>query len=191
VELGAGRGGKTTHLAELLEGQGLLVAVDYHRRRLLELRHNLERWGADSATHILQADAALTLPLKTGTADTVVLDAPCSALGIVRRHPEIKTRLQEGDLETFPPRQQAMLAAAAPLVRPGGRLLYITCSPEPAENEEVIAAFLSTHPDFPLYSDPALLPPAARDLVQPSGFFHTAPETHDLDGFFAAVLVRD
>jgi 16S rRNA (cytosine967-C5)-methyltransferase len=128
--------------------------------------------------------------VKSGSLDGVLLDAPCSALGILRRHPEIKTRLKEADLATFPPRQRRMLDAAAPLLKAGGRLLYITCTTEPEENDDLIAAFLADHPEFHLAWEPDLLPAAAREFLQPPGFFRTSPARHNLDGFFAALLVR-
>jgi len=190
VEVGAGRGGKTTHLAEATSDTGLLVAVDSHRRRLKELRLNMRRWGVKSVQP-LRADAAYTLPLKSGALDAVVLDVPCSSLGIIRRHPEIKSRVREADLAAFPPRQRAMLEAAARLLKLGGRLLYITCTTEPAENEEQISSFLSRHPEFHLATDPGRLPPPARSLIQPPGYYHTSPAEHNLDAFFAAVLVRN
>jgi 16S rRNA (cytosine967-C5)-methyltransferase len=190
VEIGAGRGGKTTHLAEAMADAGLLVAVDNHHRRLLELRLNTRRWGVKTA-HPLRADAAQALPLKTDVLDAVVLDVPCSSLGIIRRHPEIKSRVREEDLATFPPRQQAMLEAAARLLKPGGRLLYITCTTEPAENEEQISSFLARHPEFHLATDPGRLPPPARSLIQPPGYYRTSPAEHNLDAFFAAVLARN
>jgi 16S rRNA (cytosine967-C5)-methyltransferase len=189
LEIGAGRGGKTTHLAEKLHNQGLLLALDYHRQRLGELRRNLRRWGATLAQP-LRADATKPLPIKNGSLDAVLMDVPCSALGIIRRHPEIKTRLKESDLATFPPRQLAMLEQAAPLLRPGGRLLYITCTTEPEENQDLIATFLKNHPEFHLTYEPDLLPPPARPLLQPPGFFQSSPEQHHLDAFFAAALVR-
>jgi len=171
-------------------GFGLLAAVDSHARRLKELRPTTRRWGV-RMVYPLRADAARALPLKPGTMDAVVLDVPCSSLGIIRRHPEIKSRLREGDLATFPLRQRAMLDAAAPLLKPGGHLLYITCTTEPEENEEQIDSFLARHPEFHLATDPKRLPPPARPLVDPAGFFRTTPAEHNLDAFFAAVLVRD
>jgi 16S rRNA (cytosine967-C5)-methyltransferase len=189
AEIGAGRGGKTTHLAEAMGNTGRLVAVDSHARRLKELKLTMRRWGV-TAAYPLRADAARALPLKTAAFDAVVLDVPCSSLGILRRHPEIKSRLQEADLAAFPPRQQAMLDAAARLLKPGGRLLYITCTTEPAENEDQINAFLARHPEFHLATDPHRLPAPARPLIQPPGWFRTSPVDHNLDAFFAALLAR-
>lgn len=189
LEIGAGRGGKTTHLGEMLQNQGLIVAVDYHRRRLHSLRQNLKRWGLTCAQP-LRADAARQLPIKPDSLDAVLIDAPCSALGIIRRHPEIKTRLQEADLATFPPRQRQMLDAAASLVKQGGRLLYITCTTEPEENENLVAGFLAGHSEYHLTNEPDLLPPPAREFLKAPGFFRTSPPLPGLDGFFAAMLVR-
>jgi 16S rRNA (cytosine967-C5)-methyltransferase len=190
LEIGAGRGGKTSHLAAALGDRGLILALDRHFRRLKELKLNLARLGV-TAAHPLVADATAALPCKSGAADAVLVDAPCSSLGIIRRHPEIKGRLREAALAAFPPRQLAMLAAAAPCLRPGGRLLYITCTSEPAENEEVIRAFLTAHPEFHLATDLSGLPAPARSLIEPPGFFRTSPAEHDLDAFFAAVLAKE
>ncbi len=189
LEIGAGRGGKTTHLGERLANCGLLLAVDKHRRRLQELQHLAARWGITTA-HPLQADATRPLPVRAGSLDAILIDAPCSALGIIRRHPEIKTRLAEADLISFPPRQRAMLEVAAPLLRPGGRLLYITCTTEPEENDALVTAFLEGHPEFRPAGPPAQFPIAARDLLDPRGVFRTSPEEHRMDGFFAALMVK-
>jgi len=189
LEIGAGRGGKTTHLGEMLRNQGQIVALDYHRGRLRSLQQNLMRWGLTCAQPV-RADATGPLPIKPGSLDAVLIDAPCSALGILRRHPEIKTRLEEADLATFPPRQQQMLEQTAPLIKNGGSLLYITCTTEPEENEDLIAGFLADHPDYRLAEEPEYLPPAAREFFQSPGFFRTSPARHGLDGFFAAVMRR-
>jgi 16S rRNA (cytosine967-C5)-methyltransferase len=189
LEIGAGRGGKTSHLGEKLQNQGFLLAVDNHRQRLMNLRQNLKRWGL-TCVQPLRADATQALPVMPGSLDAILLDAPCSALGIIRRHPEIKTRLKESDLATFPPRQRQMLEKAAPLLKPGGHLLYITCTTETEENGDLVNAFLADHQEYRLVNEPDLLPPSAREFLQPPGFFRTSPAKDHLDGFFAALLRR-
>jgi len=189
LEIGAGRGGKTSHLGEKIKNQGRILAVDNHRQRLVNLRQNLKRWGV-TCVQPIRADATQTLPVSPGSLDAILVDSPCSALGIIRRHPEIKTRLMEPDLATFPPRQRQMLEAAAPLLKPGGLLLYITCTTEPEENEDLVHGFLADHPEYQLANDSDLLPPPARQFLQSPGFFRTIPAHHSLDGFFAAVMVR-
>jgi len=189
AEIGAGRGGKTTHLAERLGQKGLILALDHHPGRLRQLAALAHRWTATNV-YPLQADASHPLPLRQGTLDAVVIDAPCSSLGVIRRHPEIKVRRQEADVAAFPPRQLAMLQHAAPVVRRGGFILYITCSTEPEENQEVVAAFLSQHAEFHLFRDQSFLPPAARFCIEPAGFFVTSPEAHNMDAFFAALMEK-
>lgn len=190
LEIGAGRGGKTTHLAERLGNRGLVAAVELNRGRLKEMKGTLKRWGAAAASPLL-ADAARPLPFGPAAFDAALIDAPCSGLGIIRRHPEIKTRLSEAHLATFPPRQRALLEAAAPLLKPGGRLLYVTCTTEPEENEDLIQAFLQEHPEFHLQSAVETLPSPARQFVESPGWFRTSPATHNLDAFFAALLVKE
>jgi 16S rRNA (cytosine967-C5)-methyltransferase len=190
LEIGAGRGGKTTHLAERLENRGLVAAMESNRMRLHQLKETLGRWGA-AVAHPVLADATRPLPLAPAAFDAVVIDAPCSGLGVIRRHPEIKTRRREADLATFPPRQRAMLEAAAPALRPGGRLLYLTCTTEPEENEVLVQAFLRDHPEFRLHADPEALPTAVRAFFDPPGWFRTSPAAHNLDAFFAALLLKE
>lgn len=187
LELGAGRGGKSTHLAERLGNQGLVAAVELNPARLQDLRRVLRAWGT-MVVGPVRADAGRALPFREAACDAALLDVPCSGLGTIRRHPEIKTRLTEADLATFPPRQLRMLTAAAPVVRPGGWLLYLTCTTEPEENEAVVAAFLAEHPEFRHMADPDLFPAPVRPFIDAEGWFRTSPATHGLDGFFGAVL---
>jgi 16S rRNA (cytosine967-C5)-methyltransferase len=118
------------------------------------------------------------------------VDAPCSGLGTIRRDPDIRWRRTEQDLVTFAAAQQALLHRASEVVRQGGRLVYATCSSEPEENEDVVDAFLDTHPDFErfdLRSGPSPLAPVIDDR----GALRTLPHVHRLEAFFAAVLVRN
>ncbi len=139
----------------------------------------------------LVADATLPLPLRpTFLWDGILIDAPCSGLGVLRRHPELKWRRQPQDLARFAAQQQAMLRQAAAFLRPGGRLVYVTCTTEPEENEGVVQIFLQEQPDFSQLQDPAALPSHIRPFWEPPGYFRSLPERQGLDGFFAAVLVK-
>jgi 16S rRNA (cytosine967-C5)-methyltransferase len=191
LEIGAGRGGKTTHLAQLLNGQGEIVAVDNHRPRLTALRLNLQRMALTRVTRLL-ADATSSLPFRNyHRFDRILVDAPCSGLGILRRHPELRWRRQPEDFSRFAGLQQAILRQAAPYLAPGGILLYITCTTESEENERVVQEFLDHQPEFRLTSPGAALPQPARQFVDPSGYFRTLQEREGLDGFFAVALTRN
>lgn len=190
LEIGAGRGGKTTHLAQLADGTGLMVALDSHRPRLLDLRRQLDRLQL-ARVSILQADASRPLPLAaTFRFDRILIDAPCSGLGVLRRHPELKWRRQPEDIGRFAKLQQQLLAQASGHLRPGGLLLYITCTTTREENEAVVQEFLAVHPDFAKVRRTDLPESPARQFLDDQGYFRTTPEDHGLDGFFAAVLQR-
>lgn len=136
----------------------------------------------------LVADATQT-PLR-GTFDAVLVDAPCSGLGTLRAHPEIRWRRTPDDLERLAARQQAIVTAAAGLVRPGGRLVYATCTVARTENERVVERFLAEHPAFRLADARSHLPAAAAELTGADGILRTSPDAGGLDGFFAARLER-
>jgi 16S rRNA (cytosine967-C5)-methyltransferase len=168
----ASPGGKTTAMAAAMDGRGLIVAGDVRGRRLELLARTVKRSGARNI-HIVQADATMPLPFAP-MFDRVLLDSPCSGLGTVRRDPDIKWRRTAADLPVLAQAQALMLRNAAAVVRPGGRLVYATCSSEPEENEAVVDAFLVANPSF--------------QAAQPH--FQTLPHRDGLEAFFAAMLVR-
>jgi 16S rRNA (cytosine967-C5)-methyltransferase len=185
LDVGAAPGGKSSQMAAAMGNAGLVVALDLHPARLATLAETCRRLAA-RIVRPAAADASADLPLAEGALfDRVLVDAPCSGTGTLRRNPEIKWRLGEGDLAKFADLQGRLLDRAAERVRPGGRLVYSTCSLEPEENEAVALAFLARSPDFGVAS--GVVPDA---LATPDGFLRTWPHRHGSDGFFAAVLER-
>jgi len=185
LDLCAGSGGKTLHLAALMGNGGSITALDLQSERLRMLREEAQRLGV-TIVETRRGDAAAPIESFRGTFGRVLLDAPCSGLGTLRRNPEIRWRLTPADLNRCMQAQKVLLTNAAEFVRPGGRLVYSVCTVTPEENEIVIDDFLRHHRDFKSIP-PDALPPA---LVDQRGFFRTAPHLHGMDGFFGAVLVR-
>jgi 16S rRNA (cytosine967-C5)-methyltransferase len=179
----AAPGGKALLLADLGGARARVIAAEASRRRLASLARTIARWGARNVWPV--AADALRAPFAESTFDVVLLDAPCSGLGTLARHPDIRWRLGPADVARHAVRQKALLAALAPLVRPGGRLVYATCSVEPEETTEVVAPFLEARPDF----DVEPLPRWAEPFRQ-GGFAATGPPRRPGDGFFAARLRR-
>jgi 16S rRNA (cytosine967-C5)-methyltransferase len=184
----ASPGGKTTALAAMMEGRGLVVACDVRERRIDLLRRTVTASGA-SNVRIVQADLLEPLPFRT-TFDSVLVDAPCSGLGTLRRDPDIRWRRREQDLPSLAAAELTMLQHAAEHVAPGGRLVYATCSSEPEENEAVVDAFLANTPGFvPLHAGRATARLAAT-LIDDRGHLRTQPHKHGLEAFFGAVFER-
>ncbi len=186
----AAPGGKTLGLTGDMDGRGLVVAADLRPRRLGLLQRTLRQAGAERV-RLVRLDAAKPLPFGP-VFDCVLLDAPCSGLGTIRRDPEIRWRRTAEDLPRLVEVQDAMLDRAAEAVRAGGRLVYATCSSEPEENEDRVEAFLERHPEFHV-ANPVDRAPRGRLLapvVNPAGHLRTWPFQHELEAFFAAVLVR-
>ena len=181
----ASPGGKTTAMAAAMGDEGLIVAVDVRPRRVRLLSETVARSGSVSI-RVLQADA-MALPLTTQF-DCVLIDAPCSGLGTLRRDPDIRWRQLEEGLADNANFQQSLISALSPSVRPGGRLVYATCSSEPEENEEVVAGFLASHPEFGV-STPSV-PGVVQSLIDEAGYLRTLPHRDGLEAFFAASLVR-
>jgi 16S rRNA (cytosine967-C5)-methyltransferase len=185
LDVGAAPGGKTTQMVAAMGNDGLVVAVDLHPARVATLVETCRRLAAH-AVRPLAADASIDLPLAPEARfDRVLVDAPCSGTGTLRRNPEIRWRLAASDLPRCAALQGALLDRAAERVVAGGRLVYSTCSLEPEENEEVVAAFLARHPEYGLV--PEAVPEALRTE---DGFLRTWPHRHGADGFFAAVMER-
>lgn len=178
----AAPGGKTMLIADAVGEWGNVVAAERSLPRLRTMAALVGRWGSPNV-HLVGADALA--PPFVGSFDTVLLDAPCSGLGTIARHPDIRWRARPSDLPRQARRQGALLESLAPLVRAGGRLIYATCSSEREENEDVVTAFLSRHPEFSLPS----LPDWARPFSEGS-YARTRPEEHGGDAFFAALLTR-
>jgi 16S rRNA (cytosine967-C5)-methyltransferase len=182
----ASPGGKTIALAALQRDTGLIVAADVRERRVALLQRTVRASGARSI-RTLHADAS-RLPFAPGSFDGALLDVPCSGLGTVRRDPDLKWRREESELASLSAAQAALLHEIATAIRPGGWLVYATCSSEPEENELVVRAFLARG-GFEL-AVPDHLPAAIGGLVNSEGFLQTQPARNGMEAFFAAALVR-
>src|SRR5439155_16182532 len=169
-------------------GTGRLIACDVRDRRVALLRKTLAAAGADQV-RLVQTDLLQPLPF-TRPFDLVLVDAPCSGLGTLRRDPDLRWRRSERDLPALAAAELVMLQHAADVVAPGGRLVYATSSSEPEENEAVVDAFLATTPAFaPLHAREAA-PRLPDDVIDARGHLRTEPHAHGLEAFFGAVLQK-
>ncbi len=182
----AAPGGKTTHLAELMENRGEVVALDIHARGVEGLTRSAQRLGL-SIVRPQVADAT-QWRIPTQAFDCVLIDVPCSGLGTLRQHPEMKWRRTPEDIRNLSTLQGQLVRHLSDAVRPGGVLVYSTCTLSQEENEGVLAAFLQERPAFTVDDSRPFLPAAARELVDGEGVLRTFPHRHGLDGFFAARL---
>jgi len=200
----AAPGGKTTHLAELMKNQGRILAVDRQRTRLDLLQQNCRRLGITIITGVvadtrnpldalrrLGKDVLRSGLVPTGpteSVDRVLLDAPCSGLGVLRRHPEAKWHKQAAKILRHQNLQKEILEAVAAVLRPGGVLVYSTCSTEPEETEDVVAHFCRVHPDWTRESVAPWLPSSALTYVTAHGALSTLGNDCGMDGFYAVRL---
>ena len=184
----AAPGGKATHLAELMRNEGTVVALDPDSRRLERVIENTKRLGA-SIIRPVKGDATLW---HEGTYDKVLIDAPCSGLGVLRRHPDGRWTKNEKDILARRQVQDRILANCAPLLKPGGAMVYATCTTAQEENEDAVDAFLAGSGNGYRIDDPRpYLPEQAHSLVDTKGFFRTYPAALDMDGFFGVRMVRN
>jgi 16S rRNA (cytosine967-C5)-methyltransferase len=196
----AAPGGKTTHLAELMENRGSITAVDRKEVRLAKLKRNCARLGISIVDTV--AGDARQLPRSLlgvrhavdenqAVFDRILVDAPCSGLGVLRRHPEAKWRKEPESFLRHQALQLQILHAVAPCLRPGGVLVYSTCSTEREENEDVVDQFCRTHAGFCRESVSPWLPVAARRFLTEQGDLSTRDNRESMDGFYAARLKKD
>jgi 16S rRNA (cytosine967-C5)-methyltransferase len=183
----AAPGGKATHAAEIMKNEGTVIALESDAARIGRIIENSERLGL-TIIRTVQEDAT---SFHRGSFDKILIDAPCSGLGVLRRHPDGRWSKSE---ETIPEKQaiqMKILKNCSALLKPGGALVYATCTTEPEENEGVVTDFLSEAGDLFRTDDPLpYLPQQAARLVDKRGFFHTYPHAPEMDGFFGARLVR-
>ena len=186
----AGAGGKTLALAAMLDNQGRILALDPNGRKLEELRRRARRAGLSNVHACELRGTQLPGEAKLGGWERVLVDAPCSGLGTLRRNPEARWRLSAKTVSGYPADQLSLLVTYAPLVAPGGRLIYATCSVLREENEAVVERFLRERPDFIVMPLKEIWGKARAAELGDETFLRLLPHVHDTDGFFAAVLRR-
>lgn len=191
IDANAAPGGKTTHLAQLMGNKGTILAVDAHAGRLRLIEENCRRLGVTCVTTVL-SDAGLLGERYPGRADYLLVDAPCSGTGVLRRRPDARWRRQPRELEELPDLQLSLLRGSVGCLKPGGILVYSTCSLVPEENQGVLSRFLK-EADFMEYEDlTAYIPNLPEDLQEQArgGRVQFLPHRHGTDGFFMARLRR-
>lgn len=192
----AGAGGKTLALGALMRSTGRLYAFDINEKRLAGLTPRMRRAGLSNVHPVaIRNEQDLRVKRLSGKMDRVLVDAPCSGSGTLRRNPDLKWRFDREEMERINAIQHSVIRAGAKMLKPGGRLVYATCSLLEEENQAVIEAFLDEHPEFELVSAPEILAsqgvmiePAHAERFGP--YFVMLPHLNDTDGFFGAVLER-
>jgi 16S rRNA (cytosine967-C5)-methyltransferase len=191
VDFCAGAGGKTLQMGAAMNSSGRLYAFDISDKRLTNLAPRLKRSGLSNVfPQRISGENDPKVKRLRGKIDRVLVDAPCTGLGTLRRNPDLKVRQTEAALPELNAKQRAILDAAAALLKPGGRLVYGTCSLLVEENEDMVSEFLQRHPDFALLPAKEVLERQGVNLPQGGEFMRLYPHVHDTDGFFAAVLER-
>ncbi|HEX4916741.1 MAG TPA: RsmB/NOP family class I SAM-dependent RNA methyltransferase [Limnobacter sp.] len=193
IDFCAGAGGKTLAIAALMKNTGRVVALDTSERRLQKFKPRAARSGMSNFyTMVINDEADARLNKYFGKADRVLVDVPCSGMGTLRRNPDLKFRQDLQSLSELKVKQKSIIEHAARLVKPDGRLVYITCSVLRDENEDIVQAFLQDHPEFRLRRWTEVLNPGERPSKAKTAedMLRLWPEDGESDGFFAAVLQR-
>ncbi|MGE5586971.1 MAG: 16S rRNA (cytosine(967)-C(5))-methyltransferase RsmB [Clostridia bacterium] len=195
LDIAAAPGGKTTHMAERMGDRGEIVAVDLHEHRMRLLEENAKRLDIRSikavvrdATNLLARGGDIT----SRPFDRALVDPPCTGTGVLRRRPDLRWRRRPHDIADLAEIQARLLAAAAALVKPGGVVVYSTCSIEPEENAGIVESFIGGHPNFSLEPAGPYLPREFARAFPEQGlpYVETLPHVHEMDGFFIARIVR-
>lgn len=186
----AGLGGKTLHMAQRMKDQGVIVAVDRDRTRLQKLIQEKNRLGIESVQAALMDMESPGLISSGGRFDRVLVDAPCSGLGVIRRNPDIKWQPHKADLTLFKKRQLRLLQGAMVFVKSGGVMVYAVCSTEPEENKAVVDDFLNENPSFEIDTPLGEGIAPLASLMDKEGYLTTLPSPSLMDGFFAVRLRR-
>lgn len=190
LDLCSGLGGKAAHLADLTGDRARVTALDIHPGRLLNLRRTMDRIGLKRIDPVA-ADGIRDLDrLFKCRFDSILLDAPCSGLGVLSRHPDGKWNRSETDPPRLASLQRALLSGAATVLRPGGRMLFVVCTIMREENEGVVEAFLGEHGDMTFVDLKDRSPAWAEPFIDKNGFFRTLPHIHHMDGFFGALFEK-
>ena len=192
VDYCAGAGGKTLCLAAAMANKGRLVACDVAEWRVDRAGDRLRRAGVHNVTkRVISGETDKWIKRAAASFDRVLVDAPCTGTGTWRRNPDAKWQLGENDLLELVVRQQDILTSAARLTKPGGRLVYATCSLLTEENEGQVETFLARHPDYKVVPIPELWQQVIGTACPVAGpYLRLSPLTHGTDGFFGAVLER-
>ena len=183
IDMCSAPGGKTTHLAQLMQNEGIIYAGDVHEHKIKLIEENATRLGITNIKAQIQ-DATEFVEAWEGKADKVLVDAPCSGMGVLRRRAEARWRKTRNDLKIFPPLQLKILTNAARYVKAGGTLVYSTCTIEQAENHYLVQEFLATHPDW--HIEP-FAHPLTGEMVEE---LQLLPQKDNVDGFYICKLVK-
>ena len=190
VDFCAGAGGKALMLGAMMQSRGRVYALDVSEARLARLKPRLKRSGLSNIhPRLIRNENDIRVKRLARKIDRVLVDAPCSGLGTLRRNPDLKWRQSPQSVEELTLKQAVILRAAAALVKPGGRLVYATCSLLAEENQDIVAAFVSGHPQFKLLHCGELLN-QQRIALDTGPYLQLWPQQHQTDGFFAAALAR-
>jgi 16S rRNA (cytosine967-C5)-methyltransferase len=184
LDMTAAPGMKSTHMAELSQNEAMIVANDLHAGRLSLIRQNRDRLGMNRI-QLIRGDGRFP---AIRPVDSVLVDAPCTGLGVLRKRGDLRWKRAEEDLHDLMPLQDALLDAAASVLEPGGILVYSTCTQLIEENEDRVEHFLENHPEFRVEDASAFLP---SEVVSEQGFLQTWPDLHGMDGSFAARLRKE